>query len=159
MTYLLIGIILLVTYLAWVVDNHGILPSWSDSYFTIKDKWKFQFVLISLGIGVGVFGAIFAHSWILPFSGLGLSLVGFAPNFRERTEGIIHSIGAVCGAVLGLVSVAIDFHLWPISVVAVGLILTIKFKHIRNATWWMETASFLVIIVGIITGVIKEKNK
>lgn len=156
MIYLLIAILLLVTYLVWVVDNHGILPSWSDSFFTIKDKWRFQVVLISLGLGVGLFGWFHAHSWLLPIAGLGLITVGLFPNFKEKTQGIIHTAGALTGAAFGLLSIWKDFgHGW-IALAAFVLILAIKLRKVKNVTWWAESVAFLAIIVGILIG---RKNK
>ena len=152
MIYFIIPVLILFIYLLWVVDNHGVLQSWSDSYREIKDKWKFQLTLVLLGLGVGLFGWFTAHSYLLPISGLGLITVGLAPRFWLKTQGIIHSAGAILGALAGLLSVGVDFHLWYISVLGVVLIIVIKFSKGSNKTWWMETVSFLAILVGIFLG-------
>ena len=158
MIYLIIPILILFIYLLWVVDNHGVLESWSDSYREIKDKWKFQLTLVLLGLGVGLFGWFTVHSYLLPISGLGLVTVGLAPRFWLKTQGIIHSAGALLGALAGLLSVGVDFHLWWVSALAIALIGIIKFKKISNATWWMETTAFLAIIIGILATSNKKKG-
>jgi len=137
-----------VGYVSFVVAKYGILPSISDSYYHLPEKWNFMFTLALWGfampamiLGTPVTGLMFGAC-------AGIMFVGAAAQFHKKVTKTVHIIGATLGMGLSQIAIATAFGMWPITAVSVGLVGLIvlfrkqlKYKHV----WWIEIVSFTAI--------------
>ena len=137
-----------VGYVSFVVAKYGILPSISDSYYHLPEKWNFMFTLALWGFA---FPAMILGT---PITGLmfgacaGIIFVGAAAAFHKKVTKTVHIIGATVGMSLSQVAITTTFGMWPITAVSVGLVGLImlfrkqlKYKHV----WWIEIVCFTAI--------------
>lgn len=149
---LLIPTITLTGYLAYIWRTFGILPSISDSYRHIKQKWLFTLVLWSISFPVIIVGS----DPLLFFAGVGIAFVGAAPKFWQDLEGKVHVAGAIGGIALGTIWTIFSGFWWlgvPFIVFAALVGLKVKGKYlikINNHTWWVEVAAFAMILIALL---------
>ena len=155
-TLLIITIASLFGFLAYIIAKYGILPSISDSFYSLKNGWIFSLVLWVVSASVLVISLMLNTSILLPIACVGIVTVGAAPRFKEKRQGIIHVVGAVGGIGAGLASMWVDFGLWYIVAIFVAIFIIVKFSKVKNKTWWVEVGAFLAIIVGIFIGKSKK---
>jgi hypothetical protein len=84
------------------------------------------------------------------FAGVGICFAGISAGIaKNKTEEIIHRIGAEGGILLAILAMWIDFNLWYLTI---GYILftigAIKFK-LKNHTWWIEIVAFITVLLGL----------
>lgn len=146
---LLFSFLIFTSYLTVVVIKFGVLPSISDSYYYFE-KQKLGFIF-TLFCWLFSFPLIFsATTGLLFFAGSGILFVGAAPNFKLKSEGDVHTIAAISGIVLGMLSLVFDFNIY----IGVGIfgIITLIFKifRMKNKTWWIEIAAFIIILISLL---------
>jgi len=158
-TPLTIGTAIIVLFLAYILANWGVLPSFSAAFYKIKNNWLFSAVLIAFSLCIEAFAIIYTDSILLKLAPIGLIVVAFAPRFKEKRSEVVHFIGAGFGISLGLLSLWIDFGLWWIDIIALTLFLVIKLSNSKNALWWGEIIAIFAIIGGLFLGYNSRKTK
>lgn len=144
-------------YMSWITIQFGILPSISESFYALRDKfgdssllpWTFWLFLINI-------------SWpifpLLQFNGFsffamsGIILVGAAAQYRmgSPTENV-HVIAATSGILLAFIAIGFVFGGWawawlPGTALIIGVLNLVK---IKNYTWWIEVISFVMILTAL----------
>ena len=143
---LIIALVVFITYIGSMYLLYDFLPSISDSYYKLPNKWLFPTFISTLAI---IFWVVTLTS-LMFFACAFLLFVGLAPAFKEDMTDKVHSIGAIGGIALGFASMWVDFGLWylPWAMVMFSLFAVLIWK-IKNHTWWIEIAAFLLIILGL----------
>ena len=140
-------ILVFISYVSFIWNKYGILPSISQSYYELPPKWKWLFPIFCWGFAFPAM--VIAGSPLMLFAGGGIVFVGAAAAFQEKMTKEFHIIGALMGVILSQVAIVLDYGLWPISLAFVllsipMLLLEDKFS---NRIWWIELMAFLSISV------------
>lgn len=137
------------TYIIFIVSKFGVLPSISDSWYSLGKKAPlFTLFIWGISIPMAVMGGLHNNVWYF-LAGSLLCFTGGAAAFKESMAGTIHSIGAVGGITLALVGLASVGVYWPLIAV-ISLSLGIRYSKINNQTWWVEIISFVFIEAGLL---------
>ncbi|MFY9154119.1 MAG: hypothetical protein WAO52_19015 [Prolixibacteraceae bacterium] len=139
--------VLFITYFLYIWFRHGVRQSLSDSYYALGKNRNFIFTLFWWFFMIPVM--IVASTPLIFFAGSGICFVGASPAFRNRLEGKVHTISAVAGIFLSMLSLIIDFRYWISAVIFLILSLAIILSKIKNRTWWIEIAAILVFLVSL----------
>jgi len=142
-----------VTYVTFIVAKYGILPSISESYYRLPEKYNFLFTLALWGfafpamiIGTPVTGLMFGAC-------AGIMFVGAAAAFQQTLTKTVHYVGASMGMILSQVAIATTFGMWYLSLgcVVTALLLYLFRKQINYThLWWIEIMCFVAI--GVVYG-------
>ena len=84
-------------------------------------------------------------------SGAGICFTGVARYFKssDNITDILHFIGATVFILSALLGIAIErSNFIPLIVFAISSLI-IEFFYLKNRTWWIEIAAFVVIILGL----------
>jgi hypothetical protein len=139
-----------VGYVATIWSLYGVLPSISESFYRLPQKYNFIFTLALWGfaspamiIGTPVTGLMF-------FATAGIMFVGAAAAFKQKLTKTVHIVGASVGMGFSQIAIATSFGLWPITAISVLLIsLIFLFRKYINYThvWWIEIICFTAISI------------
>jgi hypothetical protein len=140
---LLISLLIFTAYNLYVYSLVGILKSVSASYYFIKSKPLFTFVLWGFALPVIIAGD---SVWFF-LAGAGICFVGAAPNYKMKLEGDVHYAAALSGIVFGLIGL-VDKGLWYVALPTALLIVAINW--IKNHTYWQELIAFYVIVITLL---------
>lgn len=92
-----LSLLIVSIYVAVMIKNHGIPYSISATYYRTYHKWTFCLSMILTG-GLILPGALEVtpdyYQFLIFLACAGIILVGTSPNFREKTEKKIHTVGA-----------------------------------------------------------------
>lgn len=135
-------------YLLLVIFKFGWLQSISDSYYHIKHKDMFTFVLWSFAtlIILGVNDII--TTVIYPVACLGIVTVGACPQFKEsRYIKTMHFIGAYMGIGLAIIGLWVEFGYMWLTLIYLPLYIIAKYVIKRNNFYWIEV--FAIYLIGI----------
>ena len=141
-----ISALIFTTYVLYITIKYGVLSSISDSVYRTDKEWLF--LLFTFGVGLPI--AFATDHLMLQISGVLLTYVGLSPDFKKK-EGIeneAHSTSAFGAAILGLLSLVIDYDSWLI--VVIGLSTSIPFLFFKNRIFWVEIIAFLTVLIGLI---------
>jgi len=148
MEILLIQFLVFVAYVSYIINQYGILPSISDSWYALPRRYNFLFTLFTWGIGIPM---LFYGNAPLFFAGAGLTFVGAATQFKmERSyTKQVHFAGAGIGIIIPLLYLAISFGNWiPLVIQVIGTLIITQSK-INNKLWWVEILAFICIMFGL----------
>lgn len=153
----IISLLIFVVYLFFAIKRYGIPTSLSETYYLLGGEpfnrlkasiftfmmWAIAFTLLPTMLDITPESLQF-----LAFLALtGICFVGAAPQFKEKSEGKVHTISAIIAACFGL--------LWALAVckqtglisfgvsafaVLVAALMTDTFKSSR--TFWLEMIAF-----------------
>lgn len=150
-----------VTYITCIWKNFGVLPSISDSWYSLKrDSALFTFYMWALGLSIAIIGG-YSNNVFYFLSGSCLCFTGGAAEFKQKMTGTVHVVGAVGGIALvfaGQLYVSIwvrheglkfgaewnQLVWYLISVVAIACTAT------KNKTWWFENAALVFAVLGLL---------
>jgi len=96
--------------------------------------------------GTGLPVTIQSETGMMFFAGAFICLVGAAPAFRDDFTSKIHSIGAIGGISLAMVSLWIDYGYWYVSVGFAVMTFLLTFFRIKYHTWWIEILAFVCVL-------------
>lgn len=107
-TLLITSLLVCALYVAWTIkQGEGLPSSISATYYRIRHKWVFQVAMFLSG---GLLMPAMLEITPEPIQSLsflgcaGVLLVGASPNFKDRLEGRVHTVGAglllVCSQLL-----------------------------------------------------------
>jgi len=144
MWYLISAVLLMTAYLIAI----GVQKSISDSYYKIKHKYIFTFVLWSFSVLMllGVNDVI--TTAIYPFACFGIVIVGAYSHFKgSKFIKIMHFIGAIGGISLAIVGLWVEFGYMWLTLIYLPLYLLAKLVIKRNNFYWIEV--FAIYLIGI----------
>ena len=104
----LIQLVVFTLYVGFITKKFGVLPSISDSWYSLPVSQKALFTLFTWGIGIPML--FYGSVWFF-LSGVGLTFVGAATQFKMTISYTkqIHYIGALTGILFSLIGI---FSLW-----------------------------------------------
>ena len=147
MTYVLISLFVLASYVISVCVRWGVPESVSQTFFSIRHKWIFSFVMVAASVllAVSLFdGLPEIFRFIGFFTVGGMLLIGVAPNLNDEMDLRVHMTGAILLAVGSQMIVAV---LQPYL-----LIVWLAFFIARkNKVFWAEMIGGLTLYGAIIT--------
>ena len=141
-----------VLYIGTIWIMFGVQYSVSSSYYLLKKKKP----LFTLVMWLTIIPLMLVSQTLLTFiAGMGICLVGVAPDYRLwKQELIAHLIGSYLGVLGAIATIWIDYHLWYVSVPLMVFIALAKFLNMKNHIWWIENvaliATWIVIYFKII---------
>lgn len=145
-----LSIIIFVSYIFFIIKKYGILPSISESYYSLPEKLKFLFILFCVFFSVSIISV--AHNPLIFFAGSGICFVGTAAQFKKRLPKKVHYFGAISGILFSQLSIFLDFDLLYVNLLFISissLIFFLRKKYFKNYIWWIEILAFLSILYTI----------
>ena len=146
-TILLIQFLILSSYVIYVVIEHGIQKSISDSWYVVKYTWMFPWMCGSIGF----LHILHSELHLLFFlSGSFLCFTGAASAFKKI--GMTHTIhfvgagGAILTSCLGLGLIGVP----EVIIFNAVFAATFYLMKVKNSLWWIEIVAFLSILVGLL---------
>jgi len=164
-TTFILAVLILLSYTIFLIINFGVLPSFSHSWYKLKEigfGWVFQVVLgsVAMLMLVTMVDLTFGQWWqfVSFFVAAPLLFVAAAPDFE--TGGLAtntHKYAAILSGIFSIVwvmlaSTSISPNAWMnIPVMAVLMGLCYYANKQQNGLWWAEYASFgwLILSVGV----------
>ena len=149
MELLLFQIFVFITYVSFIVSSYGVLPSISDSWYSLPVGRKGLFTFFTWGIGIPM---LLYGTLPMFVSGIGLCFVGAATQFKmkESYTRLIHFAGAAVGIVTPLLYFLLSFNIGlPFAVQLVGSLIIWNSNEFKNKLWWVEILGFLMVVYGI----------
>ena len=144
MWYLISGVLLITIYLILI----GVQKSISDSYYKIKHKFIFTFVLWSFAVLMLLGVNDIITTVIYPFACLGIVIVGAYSHFKgSKFIKIMHFIGAIGGISLAIVGLWVEFGYMWITLTYLPMYATAKYVIKDNSFYWIEV--FAIYLIGI----------
>jgi hypothetical protein len=148
MIQLIFALLIMTAYLLLVIFKFGWLKSISDSYYHIKHKYIFTFVLWSFAVLMllGVNDVI--TTVIYPFACFGIVIVGAYTQFKgSKFIKTMHFVGAISGIALGIIGLWVEFGYMWLTLIYLPLYLLVKLVIKRNNFYWIEV--FAIYLIGI----------
>lgn len=153
---LVIALIIMTIYLGFVVINYGWLKSISDSYYHIKHKYIFTFVLWSFSVLMLLGVNDIITTAIYPFACFGIVVVGAYTHFKKSTFlKVMHYVGAISGIGLGILGLGFEFGHWWLVGIYIPLFIVAKL-FFNNYFYWIEV--FAIYLIGISLLIIRYKS-
>lgn len=149
---MILSMIILFGYIAFVVAKFGIPNSISDSYYLLGKKgWMFQITLFVTAFLVmpSLIGASSEDTQFLAFLACaGLIFVGAAPLFKRTFDSKVHFISAAlcCGS---LVLWQVFNACWVVPIVCFLAVLYPMFKD-KKYMWWLEIATIASAYISLL---------
>lgn len=142
----LISFCVITLYFLYIVYRHGVQVSLSATYYKIKHKPIFSFVLMFTAFPM----MILASTGLMFFAGAALIFVSASPAFmRDESVRKVHTYSAFLAIVFSTLSIIIDFDMWYMTLPLVIFAIAISLKAIKvaNRIWWMEIVAFIQIYI------------
>jgi len=155
MGYLIFQVVITILYLGWIIIQFGILPSISESFRKLEEKYgtgsltPYIFWLYLINVSWPLW-ALMEPLGTAFFAMCGIILVGAAARFwTGKSTEIPHYIGAVGGFLLAFISFGIAYGMWGWIFAGLGVVITILLKLLKvsNYTWWVEVQALLLILI------------
>lgn len=138
-----------IAYLGYVIWRCGVLPSISDSWYELPGMQKHLFTLFIFGLGIPLAEFGYAHSNLWFFiAGALLTVVGIAAEFKKKSVGVVHGIGAIGSIAFALYGLARAGHDDLVVFTMVGS-MGVKYLNVENETWWAEKICIICILIGL----------
>jgi hypothetical protein len=135
-----------VGYLAVIISKFGVLKSISESYYRVHPVIFILFIW-TIAVSLGIIG----NTPLMFMAASFLCFVGAAPAFKSsELEERVHIVGASGGIILGFASLLLDFKLWYLVLIMAIFTLYASFIKLKNKTWWIECAAFVLIVLGLL---------
>lgn len=147
LTLLLLSIGIFIAFTLFVSLKYGVQKSISASINKLDGAFeKSLYSLFILGIAIPMM--IVSNTTLGWFAGALLAIDFAAVSAGDKMQQFLHSFGADAGMMLGLLMLLLDFHLWYLPVAFILFALFALWK-LKNSTWWIETAVFVIVITGL----------
>lgn len=137
-------------YAGYIIHRCGkILPSYSDSWYELPGVEKHLFTLFIIGIAIPMAEiAVDRESWWYFLSAAVLCFVAIATEFKKKNVEPIHVFGASGGIALAFGGMIDDKH-YILAGIMLATVILLSCLKIKNKTWWVETACFYSIWIGL----------
>lgn len=146
-------VIVFVTYVIVTFTIYGFLPSISDSYYKLPEKWNFLFALALWGFAIPAMIISASITPLMFIATASICFVGAASAFKSKI-GVtkkVHEYGATTGIISSQIAIATTFGMWWLTAICITLSALlfyyknsklIKKKHIS----YIEFISFGAIV-------------
>jgi len=145
-------LLIFVTYVAYITNRFGVLPSISESHYKLNESRQgYFFTIFCWALSVTMVLEADNSSPFYFYSGAGLGFVGTATHFKWTGSytHIVHYLGAFVGIVCAFIGLYDQSNMWvPAAIFAFITAIFVLFK-IKNAIFWIEIVAFLLIIIGL----------
>lgn len=127
--------------------KYGIQKSISATYNVLKGARKGYYSLFIIGIS---FPMMIVMNTTLGFWAGALLMLDFAaPTGGDKLQRFLHNFGANGGIILAFTALGVNFHLWYLAII-MGFFSLFAVRELKNSTYWIETAAFILVITGLI---------
>jgi hypothetical protein len=140
-----LSILILTTYLTYIVCRYGVLPSISNSFYATGQRPIFFIAMVGFSTPL-LYGN---ESIYLSLSVMCIWLLATASAYHERLGRLIHYPAAFMAVVWGMLVVGIDCGRWDLVVVFV-VTSTLMTFFLKNKIWWIEIAAFITFYTAIL---------
>ena len=150
MELLVIQVLIFLAYVIFIVNRFGVLPSISDSWYSLPHGSKGLFTLFTWGIGIPM---LLYGTLPLFISGTGLCFVGAATQFKmkESYTKVIHFAGAAVGIITPLIYFLWSFGIGlPLFIEVFCTALIMSSSEFKIKLWWIEIAGFVTVVYGLL---------
>ena len=139
--------LIFISYISFIVSKYGVIPSISESYYRLPYSLKILFTLFIWGLAVPIM--IVASTPLMLLACGFICVVGVTQTFKLKLVGAIHSLAAIIGIGIGVLSLFFEFRT-PLTAIAIiiGIALLNIFK-VNNKTWWSEIIAFTLILLSL----------
>ena len=137
----IIQAVVFLTYVIYLVNRYGVLPSISDSFYITGEKSIFRLFCIAISLPMVFYNEV--EFMLAAFGGI---LVGVADNYKAENLRAIkkaHFIGAAI--LIGMSLIGLGF-----TYLAIFVIGAIPLLFVNNRIWWIEILAFTIIITGLL---------
>lgn len=144
---LLLSINIFIAFTLFVGTKYGVQKSISASIHVLDgmlEKSLYSWFILGIAIPMMIVSNTTLGWW----AGAFLSLDFVATAVGEKKQIFIHCLGADVGMILGMLMLWIDFHLWYLPIACILFALLALWK-LKNSVWWIETAVFVTVIIGL----------
>lgn len=153
MIYLIVSVVIFVSYLSYIYFKYGIQRSISASYHNLSMSGKWMFTLSTWGyvmplMFAGVSGNTL-QDLVLFLSGFLLCTVGVMADDQSETQKKWHSFGAEGGIMVGILW-CILVGQWMTVAPAIIIAYVLFKKKPKNHTGWIEIVSYFSIVASIL---------
>lgn len=151
MLYLIAAIAVMTIYLTMIAVRYGWLQSISDSYYHIKHRDIFTFVLwaFSVLMLLGVNDIITTP--IYPTACFGIVVVGAYTQFKKsKYIKTMHFIGAYMGIGLAIIGLWAEFGYMWLTLSYLPMYALAKYAFRRNSFYWVEVFAIYFIVASLI---------
>lgn len=135
----------------------GIIPSWSDSYRTLKDKRIYHIFFIVLGVLVAMQSIYAPDKLDIPyvFAGFCMYALSLASEFWKKDQGFMHVLFTYTGIAIGLTLTTIwKWEMWGVwsLLIPAALLAGSSFLSLLrwNSVYWTELYCSLIILLPIL---------
>jgi hypothetical protein len=156
MSYQLISIIIsfviFTSYITYIAINYGVLPSVSDSYYSLPKhrRWLFTITFWSFSFPLIIAG----ETGLMFLAGASICFTGAAPAFdpdREANKSStmqrkVHIMSAIVGITASVFAIFFNFGASVIGIITLGSIIALKLLKVNNVTWWIEVVAYYAIL-------------
>lgn len=145
--WLLISMVIFVTYVLPVTIKFGVLQSISHSYKRITNKiW---YTLFMWGIAIPLFPVVSYSGWFF-FAGAGLIFSGIAVGGNADITIKVHVAGATGAIACGIAGMVFSLHEYWLAIITTALIGVLYFTKLKNHTYWIEVIAYAAIIYALL---------
>lgn len=141
---------LLASFLWYNIDaiaRNGVPASLSDTYYDLPEDWRKPF-WFAMFLFWGLSAMIIAGTGFMVGAGFGITLVGAAPLFKEKTVKPVHFFGAGFAAVMSVLHLIELRFFWLFAALLFVEGLLILFKP-KNVVYWLEMGIFLTTFIAL----------
>lgn len=139
-------LIILTVYILYIMYDYGkVLPSISESAYTLGRKRRYLFTgalwlvaMLNYFQPMEMYGAL---------ASAGLFFTGVTVSFKSDSAhgNIVHYVGAGTAIIVSFLGLVMLYGLWWVPLIA--LICTLPFIKSKNLIWWVEIVSILTIFI------------
>lgn len=152
-----ISFLTITIYLLYILYRYGVQPSISATYYKIKHKAIFSFVLLITAFPL----MILSSTGLMFFGGSALLFVATAaaymgddgkPDEQDNLTNKVHVYSAYAAVLLTTLSIIIDFDMWYMTLPLIVLAITIALRvvYIPNRVWWIEIVAFMQLYITLL---------
>lgn len=144
---IILSILILVGYLWWILKDHNIPESISQSYYYLENKQRLLFTatiwsIVCLTGNNALEICEGKNEWTIITSLIGILLVGAAPRVNGEFERIIHVAGAIMSGVGSIMWVVLCGNLYTLFYILMPILAIIISNQRKNLVFWTEIACY-----------------
>jgi len=146
---LILSIAVFSAFTLFVKNKYGVQHSISASIKVltgILEKSYYSWFILGVAIPMMIVSNTALGWW----AGALLSIDAAAVSAGDRLQIFLHCFGADAGIAVGMLMLILNFHLWWLVAIFALFCLYALIKKIPNIAWWIETAAFMIVTVGLL---------
>lgn len=143
-------IIIFLSYMTFITIKFGIIPSISDSYYYLDEKYNIMFLIFCWSLGFSFMLYPMGQSFFFFLGGSALIITGVATEFRSgvKLTKTVHNISAISSILFLFLGLIVEYQMWIPFVLSLLFVLYAVNSKLRNKIWWVEVVSITLIMIG-----------